>query len=146
MGRTLQKSGAGPVAMAQIYLAGYAAEHLLTGRRPPEMVRQLALGILAHVDPEIVPVDASGTDGHGAVVEIVRSGVSERAQREIEREAERLYDVARDSLSAVWHAVEAVAARLERVEQLDDARVERILRPFAVRAEVRLVQRAHERV
>src|ERR1700677_271282 len=34
LGRTTQKMLVRPTSLAQVYLAGFAAEHLLTGRRP----------------------------------------------------------------------------------------------------------------
>jgi hypothetical protein len=54
LGRSGQTMLAQPIALAQVYLAGFAAEHVATGRRPRQFDIETGLGILAHVDPGLV--------------------------------------------------------------------------------------------
>ena len=83
LGRSIQKMFGRPTSLAQVYLAGFAAEHLLSGRRPRGFDIEVGLGVLAHLDRDLVEkmegVDTS--DGYGAVHEVLRAGV-----REIENE------------------------------------------------------------
>jgi len=115
LGRSAQKMLGRPTSLAQVYLAGFAAEHLLTGRRPQAFGVEVGLGVLAHLDPKLVDtiegVDAA--DGYGAVHQVLRSGVRE-VEDEIRTEVERLYGVARESLRAVWPSVRTVAEALNR--------------------------------
>jgi hypothetical protein len=92
-----------PTSLAQVYLAGFAAEHVATGRRPREYDVETGLAILAHTDPALVATfdGIESTDGYGAARELLRTGVRPVGQ-ELRREVDRLYDVARESVSAVW--------------------------------------------
>src|SRR5580698_6858563 len=92
LGRCAQKMLVRPTSLAQVYLAGFAAEHLLTGRRPRSFDVEVGLGLLAHLDPHLVETieGVEATDGYGAVHQVLRSGVRE-VEGEIRAEVERLY-------------------------------------------------------
>ena len=53
LGRSAQKMLGRPTSLVQVYLAGFAAEHLLTGRRPRGFDVEVGLGVLAHLDPNL---------------------------------------------------------------------------------------------
>src|ERR1700722_9688289 len=122
LGRSAQKMLGRPTSLVQVYLAGFAAEHLLTGRRPRGFDVEVGLGVLAHLDPNLVDTieGIQATDGYGAVHQLLRSGARE-VEDEIHVEIERLYEVARESLRAVWPSVKAVAEALLEREELDRA-------------------------
>jgi hypothetical protein len=127
------------MAIAQVYLAGFAAEHLLTGRRARSLDVEVGLGVLAHLDPKLVATfdGIESSDGYGAVREVLRSGIQE-VDEEIRRELERLYTVVMASLSAVWAAVECVATQLLAEEELDRRAVTRAIGPISlIRSRVR---------
>jgi hypothetical protein len=109
-----------PRSLAQIYLAGFAAEQLLTGRRSRELEIEVGLGVLAHLDRDLIETMAGVTsaDGYGAVHQVLRTGVRE-IEAEVRGEVERLYAAARESLSAIWPAVADVAAALLEHEEID---------------------------
>ncbi len=77
LGRTGQKMFAGPTSLAQVYLAGFAAEHLLSGRRPRQYTIETGLAILAHTDPALVSTfeGIEVSDGGGAILHLLRTGV-----------------------------------------------------------------------
>jgi hypothetical protein len=127
-----------------VYLAGFAAEHLLTGRRPRQLEREVAFGILALSDPDLSTAfdGIESSDGCRAVQEVLRTGVRE-IDEEIRREVERLYEIATKSLSAVWSAVDAIAKLLLQQEELDRAGVSGALGAFDVVMPVLGVQRAY---
>src|ERR1700689_394619 len=62
LGRSAQKMLGRPTSLAQVYLAGFAAEHLLTGRRPQAFGVEVGLGVLAHLDRKLVDT-IEGVDG-----------------------------------------------------------------------------------
>jgi len=126
LGRTTQRTTASPTILAQVYLAGFAAEHLLTGRRARQLEAEVGLAILSCVDPDLVSAFGRASDGHGAVRQVLRSGVRE-VEGDIRREIDRLYEAARSSLSTRWPAVEAVALELLQAEELDALRIEQIV-------------------
>jgi hypothetical protein len=144
LGRSAQKTFVRPTSLAQVYLAGFAAEHLLTRRRPRCLDIEVGLGVLAHLDRDIVEkiegVDA--TDGHGAVHQVLRTGVRV-VEDEIRAEVERLYEITRESLRAVWPAVKAVAQVLLAVEELDRDGFDAAIGDADIFTPVFAVQRAH---
>lgn len=144
LGRSAQKMLGRPTSVAQVYLAGFAAEHLLTGRRPRGFDVEVGLGLLAHLDPHLVETidGVAGTDGYGAVHQLLRTGVRE-VQDEIRTEVERLYEVARESLRAVWPSVKAVAEALLEYEELDRAGLDAAIGEADIFGPVFAVQRAH---
>lgn len=104
LGRTQQRSRAAPPALAQIYLGGFAAEHILTGRRPRQLDAEIGV----------------------AVEQVLRTGVR-TVEEDIRGEVDRLYEVARRSLSGSWPAVAAVAAALLDAGELDRAGIAALL-------------------
>jgi len=134
----------GPTSLAQVYLAGFAAEHLLMCRRPRSFDVEVGLGLLAHLDPHLVETidGVEATDGYGAVHQVLRTGVRE-VEGEIRAEVERLYGVARESLGAVWPTVKVVASALHDREELDRAGLDDVLADADVFAPILAIQRAH---
>jgi hypothetical protein len=145
---TLGRSGARlspwPMIRAQVHLAGFAAEHLLTGRRPRQLDQEIGFGILARTDPELRASfeGAQDFDGHRAV-EAVLGMIPLATDDDVRREVNRYYAAARDSLAAVWPSVERVAAALLEHEHLDRRGVESALGDVDLFAPVVVVQRAH---
>jgi ATP-dependent Zn protease len=118
-GRTTQRMIARPSSLAQVYLAGFAAEHVLRGRRPRQLDQEVGFSILARTDPELMKAfdGAELRDGHRAIGEVLRV-VQARTDDEILLEINRLYDAARESLGSVWPAVQRVASALVEAETL----------------------------
>jgi ATP-dependent Zn protease len=144
LGRCAQRVLVRPTSLAQVYLAGFAAEHLLTGRRPRGFDVEVGLGVLAHLDPSLVDTfeGVEATDGYGAVEQVLRSGVRE-VEDEIRSEVEHLYEVARESLRAVWPSVRAVAEALLEFEELDGASLDDALGNANIFTPVFAIQNAH---
>ena len=120
LGRTSQRMLARPSVLAQVCLAGFAAEHLLTGRRPRQLDQEVRFSILARRDSELMKAFAGADqrDGHRAVQEVQRMMLP-RSDDELSQAVNRLYDAARESLGCVWPAVGRVAAALLERESLD---------------------------
>jgi hypothetical protein len=144
LGRTRQKMLAYPTSLAEVYLAGFAAEHVLTGRRPDQYKAETGLGILAHTDPFLIST-LSGvreSDGYGAVHCLVASGVRP-AEDELRQEVDQLYEIAQASVGAVWLAIKAVACALLLHEELDRDGIGEVLSGFDIYSPVLAVQEAH---
>jgi len=77
LGRNGLKMFARPTSLTQVYLAGFAAEHLLTGRLPRQYNIETGLAILAHTDPALISTfdGIEASDGYGAVQHLLRTGV-----------------------------------------------------------------------
>jgi hypothetical protein len=120
LGRSVAPMSDRPTARVQVYLAGFAAEHLLTGRRPRQLDQEIGFSLVARRDPTLGEAYAgSGSrDGHRAVEEVLRVGTYPDDEA-IRREVDRFYQVARGSLSAVWSSVKAVASVLLRDGAMD---------------------------
>ena len=144
LGRSGQKMFARPTSLAQVYLAGFAAEHIATGRRPRQYNEETGLGILAHTDPALAETfkDVETCDGFGAVQEVLRTGVRP-VEDELRREVDRLYEVARESLSAVWSAVKAVVEALLVHEEIDRDGINEAIGDADIYTPVFAVQHAH---
>ena len=147
-GHTLGRSGARisthPTTRVQVHLAGFAAEHLLTGRRPAQLDREVGLALLSRRDPKFRDAftGLEECDGDRAVIEVLRTSGSASTE-EIECAIERLYDVARESLTAVWSAVQSLAKALLKFEELDRDAIDRALDSADIHQPVLVVQRAH---
>jgi hypothetical protein len=147
-GRTLGRSGArmaaSPTSLAQVHLAGFAAEHLLQGRRPRRLDEEVRFAIVARNDRALVNAfeGAEDRDGHRAVQAVLATGVS-WTDDEIEREVDRLYEVARESLGTVWPAVKAVAKALLKHEELDRDAFDEAIGALDIYAPVVRIQQAH---
>ena len=144
LGRSTQWMAVRPTTLAQVFLAGFAAEHLLTGRRPRQYDLELGMAILAHSDPKLVDVfeGVESCDGYGVVEQVLRTGVRE-VDEDIRREADRFYEIARESVSTVWPAVHALARALLKQEELDRDGVQAVLADFDLFMRVLVVQRKH---
>jgi cell division protease FtsH len=133
LGRSRQRLAASPSSLAQVYLAGYAAEHLYTGRRSRALDAEIGLAVLRVIDPALVSGVAGieACDGYGAVQEVLRSGVRP-LEEEIRRELDRLYAAAMDSLAVERSSLDAVAAALLEREELDRREVGDLLGAVAI--------------
>jgi hypothetical protein len=143
LGYSTQQRVALPTSLAQIYLAGFGAEHLLSGRRPRSFDVEVGLGILSHLDPTLVSTieGVEASDGYGAVREVLRSGVRE-IEDDIRVEVGRLYEVALASLVAVWPCVRSVAEALLVREELDGSGLGEAIGDTDIRTPALAVQRA----
>jgi hypothetical protein len=111
---------------------------------PREYEVETGLAILAHTDPALVATfdGIESTDGYGAAREVLRTGVRP-VEEELRREVDQLYDVARESVSAVWPSVKALVEALLVHEEVDRAGVDRAIGDADVCGPVFAVQRAH---
>ena len=143
LGRTAQKMLSRPTVLAQVYLAGFAAEHLLTGRRPRQLDKEVGFALLTLDAPDLAAAFAgfAERDGYRAVHAVLRTGLLDDG--EIASEIERFYAAARESLVAVWPAVRAVAEALLKHEELDQDGVFEAIRGIDVYRPVLAVQEAH---
>lgn len=146
--RTLGRSGARMSSRAtsrvQVHLAGYAAEHVLTGRRPRQLDQDVGFALLARLDRGLRDafVELDGRDGQRAVDDVLRTGVF-AGDDEIRREVDRFYEITRESLSAVWSSVKHLAAALLEREELDREAVDAVIGDVDVFTPVITVQRRH---
>jgi ATP-dependent Zn protease len=117
------------VSAVQIHLAGPAAEEVLTGRRPKNLDGNVIRALLVRRAPGLAEIFAHevGTDGCLAVRELLSEDPS-KSDEEVAREVNRLYEVARRSLVAVWPFVTAVAKALLRHEVLDEKGIDDVIR------------------
>jgi len=119
LGRSGARMSARPTSRVQVHLAGFAAEHILTGRRSRQLAQEVGFALLSCLDPKLGEA-FTGTehhDGHRAVQEVLKMGQF-GTDDEVRREVERFYEIARESLSSVWPAVAAVAKALLKHEEL----------------------------
>jgi ATP-dependent Zn protease len=144
LGRSTQKMFVRPTSLSQVFLAGFAAEQLLTGRRPRQFDMEIGMALLAHFDPKLADAfdGLEATDGYGAVRQVLRTGVRE-IDGEIRDELDRMYEIARKSLAVVWRAVEVLAGALLERQELDGDAIEELLGEFDVFMPVLTVQRTH---
>jgi hypothetical protein len=144
LGRSGQRMLAEPASLAQVYLAGFAAEHLATGRRPRQYDLETELAILAHTDPDLTATfeGIASSDGYGAVRELLRTGVR-AVPEEIRREVDRLYEVARESLSVIWPSAKALAVSLLTREEMDREAIDAVLGDVDIARPVLAVQLAN---
>jgi ATP-dependent Zn protease len=144
LGRTRQKMFARPTSLAQVYLAGFAAEHLLTGRRPRKFSIETGLAILAHTDPTLASTfeGIEVSDGYGAILHLLRAGVR-AAEDELRREVDRFYEIARESVAVVWPSVKAVARALLEREELDREGLDEVIGDADIYQPVFAAQREH---
>lgn len=144
LGRSGARMSARPTSRVQVHLAGFAAEHILTGRRSRQLAQQVGFALLSYLDPKLGEAFA-GTehhDGHRAVQEVLTMGQF-GTDDEIRREVERFYEIAKESLSSVWPAVQALAKALLKHEELDREGVDAVLGGIDIFTPVFRVQRAH---
>lgn len=144
LGRCVQRKLATPERRALVYLAGLAAEHVATGRRPGRYEREVQLGILAHTDPSLVETfeGVQTCDAYGAVRALLACGVRP-VPEELRVEVDRLYETTRESIVAVWPSVKAIAGALLAREELDEDSIESLLGGHDLSTPVLAIQRAH---
>jgi len=119
LGRSRQQMLGRPEVLVQVHLAGYAAEQILTDRRPKQMDYEVNLAIVS-LEPSMRSL-ANGMetcDGYRAVHELLPLHESVDEER-LRRELDRFLEVAQKSLTSVWRAVENVARALMTHEELD---------------------------
>jgi hypothetical protein len=133
-----------PSVLVQIHVAGFAAEHLLTRRRPRQFDQELGFAILSRDDTEMrLAFEGSDErDGYRAVREVLRMAAL-RTDDEIRREVDRFYDAARESLAAVWTSVRGVANGLLEREELHRDGVFEAIGCHDIYGAVLRVQEAH---
>lgn len=147
-GDTLGRARAYPstrvTSRVQVYLAGFAAEHILTKRRSPQLAREIRFALVARTEPGLREAFTGfeTRDGDRAVEEVHRTVVG-ASDDEIEREVERYYEAARQSLSAVWRYVDSVATALLSKTALDRDALDEALGDGDIYAPVFAVQRKH---
>lgn len=143
LGHTRQHMVGPPPCLAQICLAGFAAEHRLTGRYPRQLEREVGFAILSLEDQQLRAAfsEASHRDGHRAVQEVRRTALL-RSRAEVQTEVARHYSAALASLSSIWPAVERVAEALLSRTQLDREQLFETIGGFDIYAPVLAVQRA----
>lgn len=143
LGRSDQKMLGRSEVLVQVYLAGYAAEELLTGRRSRQFERQPGFAILA-TDPKLATLakDCHGTDELDAVRTLLATGCTGDDEA-IRAEVERFYVAARESLAAVWAVVEGVAKALLRRGELDGDGLFEAMGGGDIYQPVHLIQREH---
>jgi len=144
LGRSGARTSARPTSRVQIHLAGFAAEHVLTGRRSRQLDQEVGFAIILRLDPGLRTAFAAfdERDGHRVVLEVLRMAVFE-SDDEIKGEVDRFYDIARESLSSVWRAVEAVATALLKHEDLGRDGLDGALDDVDIYLPVFAVQRSH---
>jgi hypothetical protein len=144
LGRSGQLMFARVTSLVQVYLAGFAAEHILTKRRPRQYELETEIGILAHTDPSLVSTfeGIEGSDGYGAVLHLLRTGVPVTVE-DLRAEVDRFYEIARESLVPVWPSVQAVANALLEHEELDRDGLDAAIGEADIFVPVVMVQRTH---
>lgn len=133
-----------PEVWAQVHLAGLADEELLCGRRSRDSAVRLELRLLAaelHT-PNDLADDLEGSDQYLAVQAVLAMGC-ERESSAIAAEIERYYVTARESLRAVWPAVESVAKALLKHEELDSSAFFAAMGGHSIWGPVFEIQEAH---
>ena len=121
LGRTCSLPPSRLTSRVQVHLAGFAAEHLLTGRRSRQFDREVGFAIISRQDPALRVAFAEfvESDGHRAVDQDVLAMNILRTAEAIRLEVERFYEAARHSLATVWSSVSAIADALLAHEELD---------------------------
>jgi ATP-dependent Zn protease len=144
LGRAAARRSVLPAARVQVHLAGFAAEHLLTGRRPRQLGKEVGFAILARLDPALRSsfTGCEDFDGHRAVEDALSMNTRE-GDDQVRREIDRYFEVARESLSAVWPAVQRVAKALLELEELDLDGVAEAIGNVDIFSPVFAVQRVH---
>lgn len=146
LGRTQQQMFGRPEVLVQVHLAGFAAEHQLTGRRSLHLTRGIGFAILPLTRPELSTMVAEmgleGRDEYKAVETILAMGCEPEADA-IKHQVERFYEAARASLAVVWPVVRAVANALLKSDELDRNGFFRAVGDTDLYGPVRQVQEAH---
>jgi ATP-dependent Zn protease len=144
LGYMTSRPSARPSSRIQVDLAGYAAEHVLTGRRSRALDREIGFAIIARSDEALHAAFEAvhENDGYRAVQDVLRITASP-TDEEIRAEIDRYYDVARECLVAAWPAVVALAKALLKHEELERAAIEEVLVDFDLLRTGLAIQVAH---
>lgn len=144
LGRAHARPSARLTSRVQVHLAGFAAEHVVTKRRSPQLVREIRFALVARTDPRLREafVGFETRDGDRAVEEVHRV-ITRASDDEIEGEVDRYYQAARESLSAVWHYVDSVAKALLKKDTLDREALDEALGDGDIFTPIFAVQRKH---
>jgi hypothetical protein len=146
LGRTQQQMFGRPEVLVQVHLAGFAAEHQLTGRRSLHLTRGIGFAILPLTRSELSAMASEmrleGRDEYKAVETILAMGC-EREADAIKQQVERFYEATRASLAAVWPVVRAVANALLKSAELDRNGFFQAVGDADLYGPVHLVQEAH---
>ncbi len=128
----------------QVHLAGFAAEHVLTGRRVRQLRHEVGLALLARIDPTFRDdfEHCEERDGFRVVEDLLRTAALD--DDEVWREVDRFYESTRESLVAVWRVVDRVAKALLRHEELDRGAFDVTLGDANIYAPIFAVQRRHQ--
>jgi hypothetical protein len=104
----------------------------------------IGFAIVGSWDPELRASfpDLEDRDGACAVYELLRTATFEDTD-DIKREVERFYGATRESLSAVWPAVERVAQALHEREELDRNMLDEVLADFELFMPIFTVQNVY---
>jgi hypothetical protein len=144
-GRCLYRFDARPERMLPVFLAGFAAEEVLTGSTPRRLRGpDLGFSVWSVVTPsEATSASVSellgGCDQQLAVREIMKLGC-DRDPEAIRAEFERYYALAKRSVEAVWPAVLAIAAAVRRSTELDRRAFRAAIGPFDIYTPIFAVQ------
>ena len=91
LGRSRAMPSLRPTSRAQVHLAGFAAEHLLTGRPARQFRQEVGFAIISRLDPSLRAAfaDFEYCDGFRAVEDVVKMDVA-GTDDEIRVEVDRL--------------------------------------------------------
>lgn len=146
LGRSRLRNVAGPAELVQVHLAGFAAEHLVTGHRARELDRQIGLAVRAHANPEewsAVTSPEASFDGALAVNELLRID-ARYTDDELWREIAHYYLLTHASLAAIWGAVQRVVQALLLHGELSSDDISKALGDEDVRGTVLQVRTSFE--
>jgi hypothetical protein len=105
-------------------LGGYAAEHVLYGKPRSDLVGTIAaMTILTKPGSQPIP----GMEGHDAYLVAKLLRVVLDHELAIEAEAQRLYELAVQAVTATWPAVQAVARTLLHDTEISRAEFEKVI-------------------
>ena len=119
LGRTRHQMCASPSILVQVHMAGFAAEEVLTGRRPRRLQKGLSRSITAalHKYPLLLQ-QVENDDEYMAAVAVIEQGCASTLA-DVQQDIIRYYVIAKESLETVWKCVDAVAKALLKHEELD---------------------------
>jgi hypothetical protein len=144
LGRSSARMSVHPVSRVQVHLAGFAAEHIVTGRRPRQLDQEVGFAIISRLDPALRAafVGSKDRDGQRAVQEVLGMCLVD-TDDDIKREVDRYYQVARESLAAVWRVVDRVTLALLEHDELDRRGLDDAIGDTDIYQPVFAVQQAH---
>jgi ATP-dependent Zn protease len=143
LGHVTSRQSSRPSSRIQIHLAGYAAEHVLTGRRSRALDREIGVALIRMDEKLHAAFGAvSENDGYRAVQEVINISGS-LTDDEVRGVVDDFSEVARECLTALWPAVVALAKALLKHEELQRDAIEEVLGDFDLLGIGMAVQVAH---